>query len=52
MDRVTCSTDLDVRTAHEVVADLNLADIQNNEIIVCKKICSDFDVITIIAVER
>ena len=49
---MSCSADLDIRAAHKVIADLNLANIKDYEVIVCEKVRSDFDVITIVAVER
>ena len=52
MNRVSCRADLDIGAAHEVVADLNLAYIKDYEVIVREKVRSDFDVITVVAVER
>ena len=49
---MSCSADLDIWAAHKVIADLNLANIKDYEVIVCEKVRSDFDVITIVAVER
>ena len=49
---MSCSADLDIRAAHEVIADLNLAYIKYYEVIVREKVRSDFDVITVVTVER
>ena len=49
---MSCRTDLDIGTAHEVVTDLNFANIKDYEVVVCEKVRSHFDVISVVTVER
>ena len=46
------SIDAYIGTCHEVVADPDLADIEYSEVVVCKEILSDFNVISVIAEKR
>ena len=44
---MTCSRYLHIGSAHKVIADLNFADIENDEVIIGKEVCSDLNVITV-----
>ena len=52
MKRVSCGAEHDIRSAHDIVPDGDLAHVQNDKVVVSKEILPDRDVVSIIAEER
>ena len=52
MDGMTCRIDGDIWAALKIVTYPYLADVENDEVIICKEILTDFDVISVITMER